>query len=180
MNALHGDVPSSAVARAAEVTIRPLEDGDRDRLLHFGAALSTDDVLYFEDDYHSPEIIARLVNASKAEHWRQIVAVADDRIVGYSSVRRLPGWSSHVGTIRLIIHPDWRRSGLGTNLGRAVAAAAQELGVDKMIVEILEMQAGGQAIFERLGFAVEGRLSDHARDRQGQRHTLLVLAHHIR
>ena len=48
-----------------------------------------------------------------------------------------------------------------------------------MIVEMLEEQQAGRAIFERLGFRLEGRLSAHARDRHGQRRNLLLLAYHV-
>ncbi|KAB8143040.1 GNAT family N-acetyltransferase [Chloroflexia bacterium SDU3-3] len=177
----HAVVPPLTILRqGTEVTIRALGEQDRDAMLQFGAALPTDDVIYFEDDYHSPEIITRLVNASFAENWRQIVALADGQIIGYSAVRRLPGWSKHVGDIRLLTRPDWRRRGLGTAMADAIFDAARDLGVDKVIVEMLETQVGGKAIFERLGFRVEGVLSEHALDRQGQRHNLLVLAYHIR
>src|SRR5215216_5676628 len=80
-------------------TIRPLGEADRTALLAFGQALPQDDLLYLEDDFQSPEIIARLVNAHQAENWRQTVAEAGGEIIGYSSVRRLPGWSSHVADI---------------------------------------------------------------------------------
>ena len=75
-----------------QVTIRPLAEDDRAALMRFGQQLPQDDLIYLEDDLQSPEIINRLVNASAAENWRQIVAVRDDgEIVGYSAVRRLTG-----------------------------------------------------------------------------------------
>ena len=52
-------------------------------------------------------------------------------------------------------------------------------GLNKVIVEMLEEQQAGRAIFERLGFRLEGRLSAHARDRHGQRRNLLLLAYHV-
>jgi ribosomal protein S18 acetylase RimI-like enzyme len=162
-----------------EATIRPLGDDDHAVLFAFGAALPQDDVLYLEDDFTSPEIIARLVNARFAENWRQVVAVVEDAIVGYSSVRRLPGWSSHVADIVLVVTEDCRRNGLGTLLAQAIFDAARDLGVTKVIVEMLEKQTGGQEIFERLGFRVEGVLSQHASDRRGRRHNLLILAYHV-
>lgn len=179
------DATTSLLARTVvcndvTVAIRRLAEEDRQRLMDFGAALPVEDVIYLEDDYHSSEIINRLVNAAMAENWRQIVAVADDTIVGYSAVRRLPGWSSHVGDIRLLIRPDWRRCGLGRALAQAIFDAGRDLGVDKVIVEILATQLSGQTIFERLGFRIEGLLTDHVRDRQGQRQDLQVLAYHIR
>jgi ribosomal protein S18 acetylase RimI-like enzyme len=160
-------------------TIRPLDEGDRARLLAFGRHLPQDDLLYLEDDFQSPEIIARLVNAHQAENWRQIVAEADGAIVGYGAVRRLAGWSSHVADIVLLVNPAWRRSGLGTALAQGVFDAARNLGATKVIVEMLEEQRGGRAIFERLGFRVEGTLTGHALDRLGRPHNLLILSYHV-
>jgi RimJ/RimL family protein N-acetyltransferase len=161
------------------VTIRLLNEDDRTGLLAFGRALPQDDWLYLENDLQNPEIITRLVNASLAENWRQIVAVSDDEIVAYTAVRRLHGWSSHVADIHLIISDGWRRSGLGTAMGQAIFDAARDRGADKVIVELLEELVAGRAIFERLGFRVEGTLSAHARDRHGNLHNLLVLAYHV-
>jgi ribosomal protein S18 acetylase RimI-like enzyme len=160
-------------------TIRPLGEDDRAALLAFGQALPQDDLLYLEDDFQSPEIIARLVNAYQAENWRQIVVEADGEIIGYSSVRRLHGWSSHVADIVLLVSPKCRRAGVGVALAQAIFNAARDLGASKVIVEMLEEQQAGRAIFERLGFRVEGTLSKHTRDRQGQFHNLLILSYHV-
>ncbi|NWG18870.1 MAG: GNAT family N-acetyltransferase [Chloroflexi bacterium] len=175
------EAPIAATLRNGRVvTIRPLAESDRDELLAFGRSLPNDDWLYLEDDLQNPEIITRLVNAHAAENWRQIVAVTESgEIVGYSAVRRLPGWSSHVGDIQLMVRADYRRCGLGTAMAQAIFEAARDLGVAKVIVEVMQEQTGGIAIFERLGFCVEGTFSDHARDRFGARHHLHILAYHV-
>ena len=173
-------VPPTIVLRhGSDVIIRRLLEEDRVALLAFGAGLPEDDRLYLEDDLQSQEIITRLVNAHAAENWRQIVALEGERIVGYGAVRQLSGWSSHVADIQLIISADLRREGLGTIMAQAIFDVARELGVAKVIVEMLEEQSFGRAIFERLGFRVEGTLSQHVRDRDGQQHNLLVLAYHV-
>lgn len=162
------------------VTIRPLGEHDHAALLAFGTTLPQEDWQYLPEDLHNPDIITRLVNAHAAANWRQIVAVAEEGcLVGYSSVRLLPGWSNHVADIRLMVTPDWRRSGLGSAMAPGIFDAARELGVSKVIVEMMAEQRAGQAIFERLGFHVEGRLSEHARDRLNNRHDLLILAYHV-
>jgi hypothetical protein len=68
---------------------------------------------------------------------------------------------------------------LGTVLARSIFDAARDLGAAKIIVEILEKQTAGQAIFVRMGFHFEGRLSDHVRDRSGGRHNLVLLAYNV-
>jgi RimJ/RimL family protein N-acetyltransferase len=173
------EAPATALRDGRTVIIRPLGEDDYAALLAFGAALPQDDLLYLENDFQNPDIIRRLVNASAAENWRQVVALADGAIVGYSAVRKLSGWSSHVADIHLTVGRGWRRSGLGTAMAQAIFDAARELGVSKVIVEMLERQNAGRAIFERLGFRVEGTLSQHARDRHGQQHNLLILAYHV-
>src|SRR5690349_15533073 len=90
------------------VTIRPLDDVDRRALLAFGRALPQRDLLYLQDDLSNPEIITRLINARYAENWRQLVASAGDQIIGYTALRRLPGWSRHVADINLVVSAGWR------------------------------------------------------------------------
>lgn len=175
------DAPALTTLRDGRtVTIRPLTEEDRNALLEFGQSLPEVDSLYLEDDFQNPDIITRLANAAAAENWRQFVAVAeDDTIVGYTSVRRLPGWSSHVADIHLLVDENWRRNGLGSALARQIFDAAPDLGVTKVIVEMLEKQSDGREIFYQLGFRVEGMLHNHARDRNGTLHNLLVLAYHM-
>lgn len=162
------------------ITIRPLEESDRAALLNFGTCLPQEDWLYLENNFQSPETIATLINARNAEHWKQIVAVAEDgEIMAYSSARLLPGWSSHVANIQLIVSDRWRRQGVGTALARAICQASQTLGADKVIVKILAPRIAGKAIFKRLGFVEEGRLIRHARDRDGLYQDMVILSYHV-
>jgi len=162
------------------VTIRPLDEQDRSALLAFGRALPQGDLLYLEDDLASPEMIARLINVRFSENWRQIVASVGDQIIGYGALRRLPGWSCHVARINLIVSAGWRRQRLGSALAQAIVDAARDLQIDKLTVEMIETQFAGRAIFDRLGFQIEGQFSRHACDRQGRHHTLIVMAQPVR
>lgn len=176
----HQIVPRTlALRNGREVTIRSLKEQDHEALLAFGSKLPQNDWLYLRHDLQNPQTVARLASAYAAENWRQIVAVENDAVVGYSNVRRLPGWSDHVGDIHLSVSEAWRRSGLGTALAQAISDAARDLGVAKLIVEVMEEQRAGLAIFERLGFQVEGLLRRHMRAHDGQPHNLLVLAYHL-
>jgi GNAT superfamily N-acetyltransferase len=161
------------------VEIRPLDEVDRSALLAFGRALPQDDLLEIENDFANPDMIARLVNARFDQNWRQIVASIGDQVIGYGMARRLPGWSSHVASIGLLVSAGWRRSGLGTALLQATIDVARDLDAEKLIVEMLDSQVAGRTVFDHQGFRVEGRLSDHARDRKGQCRTLIVMAYHM-
>ena len=159
-------------------TIRPLAAEDSHALLSFGSALPHNDWLYLQNDLRTAETVARLINARNAEHWSQIVAVSNDgAVVAYSSARLLGGWSSHVADLQLLVAEDWRRTGLGTALAREIVAEARVIGASKVMVDMVEEQADGQSIFRKLGFALEGNLIGHTRDRDGNRHNLIVLGY---
>jgi L-amino acid N-acyltransferase YncA len=170
-----------ALRDGRQVTIRPLQEEDRAALEAFGQSLPKNDLLYLEDDFSNPEIIARLAFAARAENWRQIVAVTEEgKIVAWAAALRLPGWSHHVADIRLLVSPVCRRSGLGMHLAQAIVEAARELGATKVIVDMLAAQTAGQAIFSRLGFAVEGQLARHAIDRDGNLHDIVIMSAYIK
>jgi hypothetical protein len=147
---------SVALKDGRHVTIRNLLEGDRAVLTTFGQNLPKNDILYLEDDFTHPEIITRLANAAHAENWRQIIAVTDEgQIVGYTAALRMPGWSNHVANIRLIV-------------------------ATKVTVDMLAALTAGQAIFSRLGFAVEGQLARHAIDRDGNLHDIVIMSAFVR
>jgi RimJ/RimL family protein N-acetyltransferase len=161
-----------------EVLVRRLREEDRAALEAFGARLPRDDWLYLDLDFQSPTTINRLVNATEASNWRQLIALVGDEIAGYANVRLLPGWRRHVGDIALAVGEGYRCSGIGSVLAEAILAVAPELGVSKLILEIIEEQSAGRQIFKRLGFRLEGLLEDHAVDYAGARRNLILLAYH--
>ncbi|EFO81377.1 GCN5-related N-acetyltransferase [Oscillochloris trichoides DG-6] len=170
-----------ALKDGRSVTIRQLMEQDHVALINFGLGLPKNDLLYLEDDFQNPEIISRMIHANAAENWWQIVAVTDDgSIVAYTSALRMPGWSYHVANIRLIVDRAWRRSGLGMAMAQAIVDVAHDIGAGKVMVEMLTAQTAGQAIFGRLGFAVEGQLARHAIDRDGNLHDIVLMSAFIR
>jgi RimJ/RimL family protein N-acetyltransferase len=172
---------SVALKDGRVVTIRRLVEHDRAALANFGLGLPKNDLLYLEDDFQNPEIIARLINANAAENWRQIVAATEEgAIVAYSGALRLPGWSYHVASIRLMVDRAWRRSGLGMSMAQAIVDAARDLGATKVTVNMLAAQTAGQAIFSHLGFAVEGQLARQAIDRDGNLHDIVIMSAFVR
>lgn len=161
------------------VTVRALAESDHEAMTRFGSALPEDDWLYLELDFHNPNTITRLVNAAAAENWRQVVAEYEGAIVGYSNVRLLPGWKSHVADTHLVISEGWRRSGLGLEVAQTILEAARDLGVTKVIAEMPDEQRAGRAIFKHLGFHVEGILNNHVRDHHGHYHDMVIMGYEL-
>ena len=142
----------------------------------FFARVPASDHSSFAEDVFEPGLVEGWLQDRRG-HRR--VAVEDDRVVGYLGVLPLVGWSSHVGSVRVVVDPAVRGRGLGRELSRAGLLAGLELGLTKLVVEVVADAAPAVALFEGLGFEPEALLRDHVRDRTGALRDLLVLAHFV-
>jgi L-amino acid N-acyltransferase YncA len=155
--------------------IRHLERDDRDALTRFLLQIPDADRTFFKEDMDDPAIVEGWLAPGPAK----TVAIEEGEVVGWLSVAPLHGWSSHVGEVRLIVYPARRGRGVGRALARRAVAEALELGLEKMVVEVIAVQEPTIAMFRSLGFDPEALLSDHVRDRAGDMRDLLVLSHSV-
>lgn len=149
---------------------------DATALLGFFSGVPEGDRTFFRDDVLDPATIDRwLADPSQ----RRLGAMIDGEIVGHVAV--IPGmaWSRHVGEVRLVVAPDHRRRGVGRLLAQRGVVEAAELGVTKLVVEVVAEQQATVAMFTALGFEAEGLLKGHVRSRSGETRDLLVLAHWV-
>lgn len=155
------------------MNIRPLTIADTDDLEALFGTLSERDLTLIREELSDPTAVANLIKQGPC--W---VAVDEDsRLVGYVSVQRLPGWSNHVGELRLVVGPHQRGAGIGRALAQHAITNALAAGTSKLIVELAADQDSAGTMFVRLGFTGEALLRDHIRDRDGRFHDLVVLAH---
>jgi L-amino acid N-acyltransferase YncA len=148
-----------------------------DALLRFFEALPEGDLTFIKEEVTDPETVRSWASGPAAgSRW---VAEEDGEVTGYVAVRPLPGWSDHVGEVRLVVAPSRRGTGLGRDLARRALVEAVRSGLSKLVVEVVAEQGAALALFTGLGFTGEALLTDHIRDRNGELHDLMVLAHHV-
>ena len=149
-----------------------------DAVVRFFSNLPEGDLTFIKEDVTDPATVqAWTAGDDRAQRW---VAVDGNDVQGYVAVLRLPGWSDHVGEVRLVVAPSARGSGLGRDLARHALVSAVEAGMTKLVVEVVAEQGAALALFTALGFSGEALLRDQIRDREGQLRDLMVLAHHVR
>jgi len=156
------------------MTIQAVTAAHVDELATFFDMLSERDLTFIREDLSDSAALATRV----ADEMRWI-DTDETGIRGYVAVERLTGWSNHVGELRLVVSPQRRGTGLGRALASYAVAAAVGLGIRKVVVELATDQEGAVAMFSRLGFTGEALLRDHIRDRDGNLHDLIVLAHDV-
>ena len=155
--------------------IRRIEPGDRAALERFLDEIPDADRTFLKEDVADPDVVAAWVLPGDARS----IAVEGGDVVGYVAVIALHGWSSHVGEVRIVVDPYHRGRGVGQALARHAVLEALELGVAKLVVEVIADQEALIAMFVALGFEPEALLIDHVRDRSGELRDLLVLAHSV-
>ena len=156
--------------------IRALGAGDLDALQAFFARVPEGDRTFFKEDVTDREAVASWTTDARS---RRLVARDDDAVVGYVAVIPGVGWSSHVGELRVVVDPETRGRGLGRALARQGLLAALDLGLRKVVVEVVADQQPAIGMFQALGFEAEALLKDHVCDRAGTLRDLIVLAHAV-
>jgi L-amino acid N-acyltransferase YncA len=155
--------------------IRRLETGDEVALTRFLARIPEGDRTFFKEDVLDADVVAAWVQRGEARS----LAVDAGEILGTVTVVPLQDWSRHVGEVRVIVDPAHRRRGIGRALARHAVVEALDLGLEKMVVEVIADQDATIAMFRSLGFEPEALLKDHVRDDEGQLHDLMLLAHSV-
>jgi ribosomal protein S18 acetylase RimI-like enzyme len=153
-------------------------------LVRFFTGLPEGDRTFIKEEVEDPAVVQSWAAGTDAGSRRWLVLAGEDpgpagEVLGYVAVRRLPGWSDHVGEVRLVVSPAGRGTGLGRRLARHALGQAVEAGLAKLVVEVVAEQGAALSLFTDLGFTGEALLEDHIRDRNGELRDLLVLAHHV-
>ena len=158
------------------VTVRPLRSGDRDALGDFFRRVPEEDRKFLKDDVTRPEVVAAWCHDINPARVLPLIAEAEGKVVADATLhRRTAGWLRHVGEVRLVVDPEFRRKGLGSRLLEELMLLAQAEGLDKLVAELIPEEVGARKAFERLGFRQVAVIPDLVRDPTGEARALLVL-----
>ncbi len=158
------------------VTLRPMVREDKDELLAFFRRLPPEDRQFLKDDVTRAEIIETWARELNYDRVLPILAELEGRIVGDATLHRQAyGWMRHVGEIRVVTDPYLRRRGLATAMAREIFYLALQVGLDKMVAEMVGGQVAAIKVFGKLGFQQEARLANHVVDLQGRKHDLVIM-----
>jgi len=172
--------PREVSLEGTRVNLREMASGDRDIALAFARSLPVHDLLFLRRDITRPENIDYWLSGIARGRIKSILAENDGNVQGYATVDRGElSWSPHVAELRVLVSPAMRGKGLGRLLTQEAFAIALGLGIEKMIAQMTVDQKSAVAAFEGMGFKPEALLRDHIKDRDGNKHDLLILAHDV-
>jgi L-amino acid N-acyltransferase YncA len=163
------------------VTVRALfVPQDRSEVGQFFERVPEEDRAFLKEDLLDREEVETWLDGIDSGRETVIVAVVDGRIVGTAVLKRQRhGWARHVGEVRIVAEPAFRRRGLGQVLAETIFDLAQKGGLEKIMAEMVSDGLGPIRVFKRLGFRTEAVLNDQVEDRHGRKHDLLVMAYYM-
>lgn len=172
--------PVTHKAGNKDVTLRLMTTADKPGILAFARALPEHDLLFLRRDITEDAAVDDWVNEMKSGEIVTILAEYKGDVVGYATIHRsLLRWTAHVAELRVMVAESMRGAGLGRVLTQEAFANALAGGIEKMVAQMTLDQKGAIATFEGLGFRPEALLRDQVKDRQGNKHDLLVLSHEV-
>ena len=158
------------------VTIRPLTNGDFDKLRAFFEALPEEDRLFMRHDVTDSEVVGQWVGQIDFDRVIPLVAEEGDKIVANSTLHlSAHGWATHVGHIRLATARTHRHVGLGTLIAREMVLLAEKRNLEKLQSQVIEDNVGSVKLFENLGFKVVAVLKDLVKDQKGNKRNLAIM-----
>lgn len=172
--------PWTTTLKDRQVTLRLMQETDRDAVLSFAQTLPAGDLLFLPLDITHPKVVDGWVRSLQSGRTATVVAESAGRLIGMGTlVRSETMWARHLGNIRLLVSTDARGVGLGHILANEVFALAEEAGLQKIVAQMAAEEGSAQAVFERLGFKAEALLADYVMDRDGRTHDLIVMSHDV-
>ncbi len=146
------------------VTIRPVEPVDVEGLYKFFSKITRLDLLVYKDDVTKWENVEDWFAASNYGKTFQLVALSKDKIVAKGSLHSEGLYWSHAAELKLIVDPNYRRKGLGSQLFNILLYEGLKRHFEKIIVRYISDNVSFTKILNRYGFKPETVLSCYVKD----------------
>ena len=170
--------PKTVVLRdGAEVTLRPLQGGDKVRLLEFFKNVPEEDRYYLKENVTAPEIIREWTANIEFDRIIPIVGLANDRIIADATLHRSRAMARHhLGEVMVVVDPAYREVGLGRRLIREMLDIAEDLGLHTVIIELVSgRESPAINAASRVGFKEIATLPERIKDFWGNYQNLVLL-----
>jgi RimJ/RimL family protein N-acetyltransferase len=145
-------------------------------LWDFYRRLPETDKAHFEEDVDSRESVERWARALDFDIAFPLLALHGGRVVGSVTLyRNRAGWKQRIGTVRILIDPEYRNRGIGTILIREIRLIGEKTALNYLVVEVIEEQQSAIQALERMGFERKAVYRKFVNDRSGKLHDLVEM-----
>jgi len=165
----------------SKVLLRPMVADDQDALYEFFKGVPREDSRYLRDDVASRLLVEKWAKNLDYTKTLPILAVKNGAIVADATInRRRSGWKWHLGTVRVFVHKDFRKVGLGQLMIEEVCQIAFKLELEKLIVEIPDINRAAIDAFNKTGFSRVAVIPNLVKDRENRPLDVVVMTKDIK
>ncbi len=106
-----------------------------------------------------------------------LVALDGDRIVGWCSIYKQPHpRRKGIGDLGIYLHQDFHGVGLGTAMTKQALALAEEQGMHRISLEVVEDNKAAVRLYKKTDFKTDGRLRDAYFGDDNRYHDSLIMS----
>ncbi|MBW2407431.1 MAG: GNAT family N-acetyltransferase [Deltaproteobacteria bacterium] len=164
-----------------KVLLRPMKAEDQDALYTFFKSVPREDARYLRDDVASRLIVEKWAKNLDYERTLPILALKNGTVIADATLnRRRFGWKWHLGTVRLFVHRDYRKVGLGQLMIEQIADIAFKLELEKLIAEVPDVNISAINAFTKAGFYRVATIPNLVKDRENRPLDVVVMIKDIR
>jgi ribosomal protein S18 acetylase RimI-like enzyme len=164
-----------------KVLLRPMVSEDQDALYTFFKGVPKEDARYLRDDVASRLIVEEWAKNLDYAKTLPVLALKDSNIIADATLnRRRFGWKWHLGTVRLFVHRDYRKVGLGQLMIEEIADIAFKLELEKLIAEVPSINISAINAFAKAGFYRVATIPNLVKDRENRPLDVVVMIKDIR
>jgi L-amino acid N-acyltransferase YncA len=149
-------------------------------LLKFTQSLPAADLVFVRVDITQPDVVREWMENIQRGRTITILAEENGEIVGYANLHfSRANWTRHIGEGRLLVSAKLRGLGLGERLTDELVKLARAKGLQRIVANISATQPRVRAMFERLDFIPQALLTDWLKDRNHQKHDMIIMSRDI-
>lgn len=152
-----------------QVTLRPMEKTDRQIVGDFFSRMTSSVLQYVRSDVTDPRVLDKWFAHLDYDKVFPLLALIDNKVVADATLHRVAhGWRKHLGTIRIVVDPQFHKKGLGTLMINELVDLAQEFGLEKLMVEFPLKAHSALAMFKNVGFSPRAVIEGLMKNRHGE------------
>jgi RimJ/RimL family protein N-acetyltransferase len=160
----------------SEVLLRPMIKSDREALGVFFNRLTPSVLQYVRNDVTNPKMLDQWFSQLNYDRVFPLLAFKEDKVVANASLHRVShGWRKHLGTIRIVVDPEFHGKGLGTLMINELVDLAMEFGLEKLMAEFPLRALGALAMFKKSGFSPRGVIEGLMKGRHGEDLDIVIM-----
>ena len=159
-----------------EVLLRPMVKADRKAVGDFFGRLTSSVLQYVRNDVTDPKVLDQWFDQLNYDRVFPLLAFKDNKVVANGTLHRVGyGWRKHLGTVRIVVEPEFHGKGLGTLMINELVDLSHEFGLEKLMVEFPLKAHGALAIFKKAGFSPRAVIEGLMKDRHGKNLDIVIM-----